>query len=322
MTTWEKDMRNIYLGMWLVVLAGGCGQQLPAAIPPQPPEVLVSLPIRKEIVDFEEFTGRTETVAAVEVRARATGYLAKVGFRDGAVVKQGQLLFEIDPRTYQAELNRAEQTVVQNQARVKRLQQDSQRMRTLRNANAVSQEDFDKVVGDLAEAQATVGWAKANRDLAELNLSFTQVTAPIGGTIGRRLVDPGNLVKADETALATIIALDPMYVYFAIDERTVLRLRRMIQSGKIRSAQETEVPIQLGFADETGFPLQGKINFVDNRIDPAMGTLRLRGTFDNPVWSLPDSLSASVCKSALRIRRRSWRSGPSRPIRGRSSSMS
>lgn len=272
-------MRNLRVGMLLATILTGCARQAPAPPPPKPPEVLASLPVRKDVIDFEEFTGRTEAVAAVEVRARATGYLSKVSFREGMQVKAGQMLFEIDPRTYDAELARANQMLLQNEARVKRLQRDSERLRQLRNV--ASQEEVDKVQGDLAEAEAAVGSAKANRDLAKLNLSFTKVSAPISGGIGRTLVDPGNLVKADETPLATIVALDPMYVYFAIDERTVLRFRQLIEKGKLPSPQDGDVPIQLGLADDTGYPFQGKIDFVDNRIDPATGTLRLRGTFAN-----------------------------------------
>ncbi|MCI0680531.1 MAG: efflux RND transporter periplasmic adaptor subunit, partial [Gemmataceae bacterium] len=274
-------MRNLTLAV-LLATAAGCTQSPPPPMAPKPPEVLVSLPIRKEVIDFEEFSGRTEAMAAVEVRARATGYLAKVSFREGMEVKEGQPLFTIDPRTYEAELARAEQTVVQNEARVKRLEQDYQREYLLRNRNSGSQKDFDTVAGDLAEAKATVGWAKANRDLAKLNLSFTNVTAPISGVIGRRLVDPGNLVKTDETPLATIVTLDPLYVYFAIDERTMMRFRRLIEEGKFPSPSEMQVPFQVGLADDPGYPFHGKIDFVDNRIDAATGTLRLRGTVANP----------------------------------------
>src|SRR5262245_18978397 len=211
-------MRKLSLaGLAFAVLVSGCTQ--PAAGPPPappPPEVLVGLPIRKQVVDYEEFTGRTEAMAAVEVRARATGYLEKVNFREGSVVKEGDVLFEIDDRIYKAELHRAEQTIAQNEAKAKRLEQDALRERSLRGTNAGSQGDYDKIIGDLGEAQASVGWAKASRDLAKLNLNFTKVTAPISGTIGRRLVDPGNLVKAYETPLATIVTLDPMYVFLAI----------------------------------------------------------------------------------------------------------
>lgn len=274
--------RNLIFGALSALALAGCAQPAPPPMAPKPPEVLVSLPVRKEVIDFEEFSGRTEAMAAVEVRARATGYLANVSFREGMEVKEGQVLFTIDARTYDAELARAEQAVLQNDARVKRLEQDQQRVYALRATKSVSQEEFDKVVGDLAEAKAAVGFAKANRELAKLNLSFTKVTAPISGVIGRRLVDPGNLVKADETPLATIVTLDPLYVYLAIDERTMMRFRRLVQGGKIVTGDKMQVPFQIGLADDAGYPFHGNIDFVDNRIDPATGTLRLRGTVPNP----------------------------------------
>lgn len=272
--------RNLILGALSMLLLAGCTQQVPPPMAPKPAEVLVSLPIRKEVIDFEEFSGRTEAMAAVEVRARATGYLANVSFREGMEVKEGQVLFTIDSRTYEAEWARADQTVVQNEARVKRLEQDHQR--ALRSPQSLSQKELDTVIGDLEEARATVGSAKANRELAKLNLSFTKVTAPISGVIGRRLVDPGNLVKADETPLATIVTLNPLYVYLAIDERTMMRFRRLVQEGKIVTGDKMQVPFQIGLADDSGYPFHGAIDFVDNRIDPATGTLRLRGTVPNP----------------------------------------
>jgi RND family efflux transporter MFP subunit len=272
--------RNLRLAALGLLLAAGCAQPPPPPMAPKPAEVLVSLPLRKEVIDFEEFSGRTEAMAAVEVRARATGYLSKVSFREGMEVKEGQVLFTIDARTYEAELARAEQTVAQNEARVRRLEQDHKR--AVRSPQTLSQKEFDTVVADLEEARATVGWAKANSELAKLNLSFTKVTAPISGVIGRRLVDPGNLVKADETPLATIVTLDPLYVYLAIDERTMMRFRRLVQEGKIVTGDKMQVPFQIGLADDAGYPFHGYIDFVDNRIDAATGTLRLRGTVPNP----------------------------------------
>ena len=127
-----------------------------------------------------------------------------------------------------------------------------------------------------------MGVAEADRDLAALNLDFTRVTAPIGGRLSRRMVDPGNLVKADETALTSIVSLDPMFVYFDVDERTVLRIRRLIREGKIKSRTETELPVQVALADEDGFPRTGFINFSDNKVDPNTGTLRVRGVVENP----------------------------------------
>lgn len=264
----------------LVLPLAGCTSSGPAPMPPKTPIVLVSKPVAKEITDYEDFTGRTEAVASVDVRARATGYLDKILFKDGALVKQGDVLFEIDPRVYQAEVKKTESAVTQAEATRKRMQQDFNRAESLLAKRSISQGDYDKAAGEWSEAEAAVGVAHALRDLARLNLSFTKVTAPISGLVSRRYVDPGNLIKADDTLLTSIVTLDPMYASFDVDERTVLRLKRLIYEGKIR-AIDKEVPFLIGLADEDGFSHQGTINFVDNKIDPGTGTLRVRGTFAN-----------------------------------------
>jgi RND family efflux transporter MFP subunit len=290
-------MRSLAKTGWLFTLLAfcpalvGCGpSQAQPGPSQQPPEVLVSLPVSREVTDYVDFPGRTEAVNSVEVRARVTGYLDKVHFQEGADVKQGDLLFEIDPRTYQAEFARAEANLGQVQAHLTRMEADYQRASDLLPGRRISREEFDKTVGDRREASAALGVAKANRDLAELNLNFTKVCAPLSGRISRRYIDPGNLVKADETALTTIVSLDPIYAYFDADERTTLQLQRLIRQGKIRWSPGTELPVLLGLADEDGFPKQGTINFADNRVDPDTGTWRLRGIFHNSDHALSPGL--------------------------------
>jgi RND family efflux transporter MFP subunit len=270
----------------------GClrSQAQPAGPQPEPPEVLVSLPIVREVTDYADFPGRTEAVNAIEVRARVTGYLDKVNFKEGSDVKQGDLLFEIDPRPYQAELNRAEANVVQAQARFGRLDADYQRAQGLLPGQRISREEFDRIAGDRAEANAAIAVAKASRDLASLNLSYTKVEAPISGRISRRYIDPGNLVKADDTVLTSIVSLDPIYAYFDLDERSTLRAQRLIREGKVKWSPDAELPVFLGLADEEGFPQRGMINFTDNRVDPDTGTWRLRGLFANPDQTLSPGL--------------------------------
>jgi RND family efflux transporter MFP subunit len=259
----------------------GCNHAPQQAATVKPAEVFVTQPVTKEVTEFEDFTGRTEAVDSIEIRARVTGYLDKVHFKEGAEVKQGDLLFEIDPRPYQAELDRAEANVVQAQAHLTRLDSDFERAKGLIKNQAIGKEEFDRISGDRAEAAAALGVAQASRALAKLNLDYTKITAPITGRISRRYIDPGNLVKADDTVLTSVVSQDPIYAYFDVDERTVLRLRRLIQEGKIRSARETEVPVLLGLADEEGFSRHGTINFADNRVDPNTGTLRVRAIFPN-----------------------------------------
>jgi RND family efflux transporter MFP subunit len=275
-------------GIWmtaalLLLLPGvGCENAAPKLLPPKPPVVVVSQPVEEQINDYEDFTGRTEAVFTVEVRARVTGYLDKVHFEDGTEVNANDLLFEIDPRPYQGELERSEATVLQTEARLNRLEADFRRATALFSRNAIGREEYDRIAGDHSEAIAAVKSARANRDIAKLNLEFTTVTAKIGGRLSRRLVDPGNMVKADETALTTIVSLDPMYVYFDIDERTMLKLRRLVEEGKMKSRQEAEMGVMVGLSDEEGFPHKGVINFSENKIDPSTGTLRVRLVIPNP----------------------------------------
>lgn len=266
-----------------VLAAPGCARTQAKPAPTKPPEVLVSLPTIDEVTDYEEFIGHAEAVQSVEVRARVTGYLDKVNFEDGAEVNKGDLLFEIDDRPYKAEAARAESTLEQGKAHLARLFRDHARAETLLSRNAIGREEYDRIQGDYAEATAMIGVAQAEVDKAHLNLEFTRVTAPISGRLSRRMVDPGNLVKADDTALTSIVSLDPMYVYFDIDERTMLKFRRLVSEGKIKSRlQGAEIPVEVALSDEVGFPHQGKINFSDNRVDPSTGTLRVRGVIDNP----------------------------------------
>ncbi|MHC5540213.1 efflux RND transporter periplasmic adaptor subunit [Singulisphaera rosea] len=265
------------------VVLSGCGQDEPVIPPTKPPTVVVSAPITDEITDFEEFTGRTDAIFSVDVRARVTGYLDKVQFKDGDEVKEGDLLFEIDPRPYAADLARNESNILQGIARLNRLDADLRRVKNLYSKGGVSREEFDRVTGDRAEAEAAVGIAKANHDLAKLNVTFTRITAPISGRLSRRLIDPGNLVKADDTILTSIVSQDPIYVYFDMDERTMLKIRRLIREGKVKSIREAQVPVLIGLSDEDGYPHKGEINFSDNKIDPNTGTLRVRGIIANPL---------------------------------------
>lgn len=274
-------------GLLAAVLAAGCAPAPSGPpmgqMPQKPPEVLVGLPVRKTVTDYEETTGRVEPVRSVEVRARATGYLQKVNFLEGSEVKEGEVLMEIDPRPYQAEFDRAEANVTQAEAHLTRLKSDYERATVLRGRDAIGREEFDKVSGDRNEALAAVQVAKAARDLAHLNLEFTKVKAPISGLVSRKFIDVGNLVKADETSLTTIVTQDPMFAYFDVDERTLLRLRRLMQEGVLPSSPGTSgIMVEMGLADEDGFPHRGKIDFVDNRLDNNTGTLHMRCVFPNP----------------------------------------
>ena len=246
--------------------------------------VMVSYPVEREVTDYADYTGRTAAVDSVEVRARVWGYLDKVNFKEGALVTKGDVLFEIDPRTYKATLAQAEGNLAATQAKLVRLEADLKRSQTLLATKAISREDFDKATGDRGEAASSLLALKATVEQAKLDLEFTKVTAPISGRVGRAIITEGNLIQSGQaggTLLTTIVSVDPMYVYFDVDERTVLQVRRMIREGKAKSARDIDLPVSLSLANEENFPHKGTINFVDNQVNPKTGTLRLRGVFPN-----------------------------------------
>ena len=303
----------------------GCNEAPAKMPPPKPPVVMTAEPVIREVTDYEELVGQTAAVQTVEVRARVTGYLDKVNFKDGDEVKEGAVLFEIDPRPYEAEVARTEAAVGLSEAHYKRLEADLKRARSLVAREAISREEFDRIAGDFAEAGASVGIAKANRDLAKLNLAFTKVTAPISGRLSRRMVDPGNLVKADETVLTTIVSLDPMYVYFDVDERTLLRIRRLIAEGKIKSRTRGRGPRLRGPGRRGGVPAQGDDRLQrepgrpEHRDAPGPGRDRqpqAAGPLAGPVRARPPA------DRRPRTRRSSSPSRPWAPTRGGSSSTS
>jgi RND family efflux transporter MFP subunit len=262
--------------------------------PPKPPEVLVSTPTVAEVTDYEDFTGRTMAMATIDIRPRVTGYLDKVLFKEGAEVKEKDLLYEIDPRPYQAEVDRAQGSVAQAQARLRRLNLDLQRANGMLPNKTITREGYDLIVGDQAEADAAVGVAQASLDLAKLNLSYCQVRAPINGKMSRTLLDAGNLVKADETILTTIVAQDPIYAYFGVDERLLKRVRSYVDQGLLKLGTDGQIPILMGLADQEGYPHEGYVNFIDNRLDSNTGTLQVRGVFQNSKHSILPGLFARI----------------------------
>ena len=286
-----------WVAITAVALAGaGCGKSQAQMGPPPPsaPEVQVSLPVSATVTDYEDFPGRIVAVNSVEVRARVTGYLEKVYFTEGSDVKKGDLLFEIDPRPYEAELARAEGSVVQSEGRLKRIEGDYERAQGLLSKGTISKEELARITGDLTEAQGALMVNKAARDLAALNVGFTKVRAPLSGRISNRSIDPGNLVKADETSVTSIVSLDPIYAYFDLDERSLLRLKRLIREKKVKWSLDEGLPVSLGLTDEEGFPHPGVVNFADNRVDADTGTWRLRGRFDNQDGALAPGLFVRV----------------------------
>ena len=262
-------------------MAAGCGDKNVYA-PPPPPKVTVSQPVRQPVTDYLEFTGNAQAINTAQLRARVPGYLEKVFFKDGDLVKKGQLLFLIQPNTYQAKLEEAEADILKQKAALDHARAEVQRFTRLINQKAAAQSDLDNWRFQLDSAKAALKAAEAKRDLARLDLSYTRVTAPFNGRIDRRLKDVGNLVGAGEyTLLAEINQIDPIYFYFTMNEADLLQV--MTKSG--RSPLESEkikVPLSLGLANEEGYPHQGYLDFAAISLTPTTGSLQLRGIFPNP----------------------------------------
>ncbi len=256
----------------------------PAGAPP-PPAVTANQPIQRSLIEWDEYHGRLDSVEMVEVRARVNGYLQSVNFKDGAEVKKGDLLFVIDPRPYQAELDRANANLREGESRLELAVNDLARADRLLRSKAISEEEADSRNKAKREAEAMMQSLRASVEVAKLNLEYTRVAAPIDGRISRRYVTEGNLVNGNQgqaTLLTTIVSLDPIYCYFDADEAAVLKYQQLARSGKQDSLRGGKLVCELELANETNFPHAGVLDFVDNRIDPGTGTLRVRAIFDNP----------------------------------------
>jgi RND family efflux transporter MFP subunit len=261
--------------------------------------VTVARPLTKTLTEWDEFTGRLAAVASVEVRARVSGYLESTHFQEGTEVKQGELLFVVDPRRYMAELARATADVARARAALELAEAEGGRAAQLVKTRAISVEEADVKVKAQSQALAALQAAQASHDAAKLEVEFTRVTAPISGRIGRKLVTEGNLITggpSGATVLTTIVALHPIYCYFDVDERSALKYRQLAREGKRPSALVAAIPAQMGLANQVGFPHEGKIDFVDNEISALTGSIKARGIFDNE-----DRLMAPGFFARLRI---------------------
>jgi RND family efflux transporter MFP subunit len=265
----------------LAVLVAGCNQQ-PALVPPPPNPVVVATPLRQELVDYATFTGQTSPVQSVDLMARVPGYLRKVEFVDGTDVEDGKELFLIEPEPYQAQVELAQATVEQHQAQLKANEAEFERQQTLQQQSVSTQANYDRALANRDAERAAVAEAQANLTTAQINLSYTKVLAPFSGRIGRRLVDPGNLVgQGAPTKLATIQDIGQIYVYFTAAEPDVLRFRKaMAQEGMTRETL-SRIPVEAGLQDDKGYPYKGRLDFADTGIDTTTGTLQVRAVIDN-----------------------------------------
>jgi RND family efflux transporter MFP subunit len=285
---------NFFLFISVQISSVGCK---PKQAEPPPPEVSVTQPVIKEVTEWDDFTGRLEPIKSVEVRARVSGYLDSIHFKDGQVVKTGDLLFVIDPRPYAAAAERAQAELKRAEAQRNLAVQNLQRAERLMQGSTIAQEQYDTRRNEYEIAVANLSEAQAAAKAAELDLEFTQVKAPIDGRISRRYVDEGNVVSGgstQSTLLTTIVPSDPLYATFDADERTVLKYTRLDLSGERTSSREAANPVRIALADEKEFSHEGKMDFVDNRLDPETGTLRARALIDNPKGLLTPGLFVRV----------------------------
>jgi RND family efflux transporter MFP subunit len=297
-----RNVATVCILSALISTVTGCNHATNADTPQKPVEVVVTTPIRGEVIDYQDFTGRLDALKTVEIRARASGFVMEAPFKEGDLVHEGDLLFQIDRRPYEATLNQAEANL--RVAKADRVLQEkhANRAKALIRSNSISPDDFETMVATAEKSAASVGAAQAARDLAQLNLDYTKVTAPLTGRISRRFVDPGNLVTADTTMLTTILSDNPLYAYFDVDERTYLEL----MGGRVMSSEPSAgslpsdkrpaftTPVVMRLANEEEFARTGVVDFVDNRVSPTSGTIRMRAVFQNPSGMLKPGLFVRI----------------------------
>jgi RND family efflux transporter MFP subunit len=275
----------VAIGTWAAFTVGGCGNSgRGAQSAPPPPQVSVAKVLERRVKDWDEFTGRLQAVETVEIRPRVSGYIDKVAFTEGGQVKRGDLLFVIDPRPYQADTDRAAADLKRYKTSLDLARIELARVQRLKDSGAVSEEELDERRSTVAQAEANSAGAAAALEAATLNLNFTRVTSPITGRVSRAEVTRGNLVTGGSnggTLLTSVVSTDPMYLYFEGDEQAYLRYGQMARSGERPSSRDVATPVQVGLANEEGFPHTGKVDFVDNQLNPQTGTIRARAVLDN-----------------------------------------
>jgi RND family efflux transporter MFP subunit len=281
--------------LWTILLAissaplatnvAGCRQRNQLVTPP-PPKVTVAQPILRKVNDTVEFVARTQATQTVELRSQVKGYLEKINFEDGSNVKKGDLLFVIEQEPYQLALASAKASLLKAVAAQGLAESQYRRMEPLRKNGVVTQEELDVQAAQVATTKADVASAETAVQTAELNVSYTQIRAPISGRIGRHLVDIGNLVQAQDTPLAVIQTLDPIYAVFDVSENELLRFMEMLRNNELPDPEQTPPTLHLGLPNEEGFPHEGKLEYRELKIDPSTGTALRRGIFPNPGWQL------------------------------------
>lgn len=277
--------------LFAAVITACSSQAEPAAGMPPPPEVSVAQVLSKQVSEWDDFTGRVTAIETVELRPRVSGYVERVAYQEGQEVKKGDLLFVIDQRRYKAQLDQAQADLERARAEARLAQTQDVRAQTLVEAKAISREEFETRRAATTQGNAAVRAAEAAVANAQLDLQFTQVRSPINGRAGRAAVTEGNLAQADSTLMTTLVSQDPVFVYFEADEQSFLRYQALARDGKRAQSQN---PVRVGLANEQGYPHEGTVDFTDNQVDPATGTIRARAVLRNPDRIFTPGLFARV----------------------------
>ena len=288
-TRLSRDLAPLALVATLALALSGCGDKPPQPAAAAPPPVTVAQPVKRTVTDWDEFTGRFEAVQEVQVRARVGGFVNSVEFRDGAFVKAGDLLYVIDARPFEAVAQQADGQLSDARAKAELAKRELDRALTLVQTSAVSESIVDQRRQTLQAAHAAEMQAEGLLKAAKLNIEFAHVIAPIAGRVSRHLVTPGNLVQGSDgasTLLTSIVSLDPIYIYFDVDEATYLRNNRLWFEGRRPSSRDTPNPVQVTLTGETKPSHDGKMDFIDNRLDLSTGTLRSRAVIPNKDLSI------------------------------------
>jgi len=282
-----------FLALWVPLLMVACGKEsVPPPAPPPPPVVTVEQPKQQDVTSFLELSGKTRAFKTIDIRAQAEGYLLEVHFRDGALVNKGDLLFSIDPKPYEAGVKEAEAALAFREAEKSLAEKVYNRRRNALADNAVSELAVEESQAQLDLAIASIASARAQLDRARLNLSYTRVEAPMDGRMSRRMVDVGNLISMGESpVLATLIAEDPIYVYFTLSEEELLKFTQQFSNT---SLADVKVPVMLGLSNSNQYPYEGYIDYIDNEVDPATGTMQARAVFSNSDHELLPGLYARI----------------------------
>ncbi len=296
----QRPMRGRPLAVLMVAGLSGCSGKEATLTPPPPPEVTVGTPIERVITDYDVFTGRVAAVEEVDIRARVRGYITGVHFAEGHEVKAGDVLVEIDERPYVATLDSAKADLKKAEALFNLAEAKLTRMEKAYETNAISEVQVIEQRAEKDRAQAQIAAAQAQVRQAELDLDFTRVVSPIDGKVSRRKVTKGNLVSGDGSSLlTTVVSIDPIYVYFDVDERSLLKYQRKTREkhgadAPVPTPDKAKVPIFLNLSSETGFPHEGLLDFADNVVDATTGTIQVRAVFENRLRLFTPGLFARV----------------------------